>query len=178
MRRELTRFVRTVAMRYHATILETEEQRATVLAKMMERYENPPITFEDGVARADLGYVPVGFSQWRGAWRLAGSSPLLENSQPQSVHVARQLLRLREAHPEARELRLEAREMRGQSLVPFEAFWRPGDDMVWVVRGADHLRTVLPVGPNLEAILNGSVSLAEGMHRCSITEGHHDPLCH
>lgn len=113
MRRDLTRLVRSVAGRYRTSSMESEEKRAQVLAMMEELYANPPITLEGNSVHADLGYVPTGFVEWRRSWRLASTSPLVENSQPATAHVARQLLRLREAHPDAQEYVVEARAPRG-----------------------------------------------------------------
>ncbi|MFT5354201.1 MAG: hypothetical protein ACI9KE_001404 [Polyangiales bacterium] len=176
-RRHITRLVRSVGMRYHSASLETEAGRAQVLARMMERYENPPITFENGIARADLGFVPTGFSQRRRSWVLADSSPLMERNQPKTTHVARQLLRLRDAHPDAVMYSVEARAPQGMSRIRFEARWRPGVDMISVTQHLNELRTTAPIGANLEALLDGTVSLSDGLHSCARESALTDPLC-
>lgn len=176
MRRELTRLVRAVAMRYRSSSLETDESRALVLAKMMQRYENPPFTAQGTSVHADLGHVPTGFVERRRSWHLASTSPLMENHQPQTAHIARQLLRLRTAHPDALEYVIEARAPRGTSMLRSEFYWRQDTGVISVIRDTADFRTTLPIGPNLEGLLGGSVSLSEGLHRCS--EGSmNDPLC-
>ncbi|MFK8002222.1 MAG: hypothetical protein AB8H86_21685 [Polyangiales bacterium] len=176
MRRDLTRLVRAVDMRYSSSSLETEERRAEVLAKMQEHYHNAPITRLEHRAEVDLGYVPTGFEEYRRSWRLVRTSPLVEGRQPRTPHIARQLLRLREAQPDAASYAVVARVATGAGMTRTHFVWRQ-DDIVWVTRDQSLMRTTLPLGPNLEGLLDGSVSLSEGMHRCA-GEAQLDPLCH
>lgn len=61
-------------------------------------------------------------------------------------------------------------------MIRSEFYWRRGSGMISVVRDGADLRTTLPLGPDLQALLNGSVSLSEGLHRCA-GDALLDPLC-
>ncbi len=176
--RALKRFIFHNVSRYRSAQLETEEARNQVHALMVAHYENAPITINErsGVPMIDLGVVPTGLTRARVGWTMNPESPLLEESQPQSAHVARQLLRLREAHPEASQLDVKATVRQHSFTHVTEVSWYPSLDKISVKRFMDRYVTTTPLGADLAPLIEGSVKLSN-LYSCNGEAAATDPRC-
>lgn len=113
---KLDRFIYRISGGYLGHVLDSEAGRAEVERLIRERYDNPVITFEDGVATADHGWAPGPIvSALRQGWQL-GSSPELVESEPAPAKVVEGFRKAHAAHDSAKTYRVVFNTWEGASL--------------------------------------------------------------
>lgn len=152
--RKLDRFVQKIQAGYLNDLLKTDEGRAAVEARITHRFENPEIRMEDGIAVADLGFLPGPFEKaLRSGWRIKPDR-LVDGETP-PADIVRAFNQVHAAHPDAKGLRLELKQTIGSSLSSFTYLYQPGGhDRLMVRKDVHKLKTPDPIG-GVEGLLKG-----------------------
>lgn len=95
--------VRRAAGAFRHEQTATPEARAALEALLRARYEDPPSVVEQGVVRADMGFVPGTFAKAArgGGWELRASPEVVDQHEWRAPEVAR-FLRKVAAHAQGR----------------------------------------------------------------------------
>lgn len=152
--RKLDRFIKRTQGRYLTHVLKTEEGRAVVEQRVRDRFENPVITLQDGIAVADMGHAPGPFEKaLRSGWRIKPDG-LVDGQIPPEA-VVRAFNQAHQAHPDAKGWRLELRQYIGSSISHFTYFYQPGGhDRLLVRKDVHKLKSREPIG-GVEGLLKG-----------------------
>lgn len=152
--RKLDRFVQRIQSAYLTDLLKTDEGRAAVEERIRERFENPVITMDEGIAVADLGFVPGPFEKaLRSGYRIKPDR--LEDGETPTADIVRAFNQAHEAHPDAKGWRLKVVQYIGSSKSHFTYAYQPGGHDRLLVRKDPHkLKTREPIG-GVEGLLKG-----------------------
>lgn len=159
--------------------LKSEEHRAQVLSKIAVHYETSVADTSGEKHRAfvDLGIVPTQFVPYRQSFKLNADSPFVDGLQLAPQELARQLLRLQSAHPEAREIALAVEIPGGSSRTYVTYVWYKASHQIGILRISDRAVVGTRVSDDLKELKSGTASLRKGLHGCSFEDSSDDPEC-
>jgi hypothetical protein len=167
---------------YRTRQVATEESREAVLGKLKAIYENPPVTYVDGVATADLGLVPTRLVRdGRTGWTVDNALPYVDKHQWEGREAGRALERLVRDYPDAKVFEAGVRIAKHGSLELFRVRWVPARRQVLVTPpGTGRGTYVSPKIDSLAQVRSGEQSLlTENLHFCGrdMRRWGDDPKC-
>jgi hypothetical protein len=149
---EAARLLPRLTTNLYPALLADDAARAAIEARVRRRWDDPPVTVEDGRVVADLGLTPGTIRRGtRTGWVIAESEHA-DRGELRAEEVGRRLRDLRARHPDATSWELRAEVARGPSG-PQRMTYRYDrvQDRIFVTRQGDagHLYATPPLGGDL-----------------------------
>lgn len=169
------RGVQSVARRArgtYANLIDQEEVRAYIEARVLERYQRPRLSWEGGLLVADHGIAPGPLErQGRAGWSIQRSE-VIADGEWRGELAAASLAGLAAANPEARALSARIQIPTGTLVTQFDYRWIPSQDRLILTRdtASTFAWVISGVGGDLGPWVRGERPLrAAAMTRTSLT---------